>query len=215
MLLKNLDLTTALRPSYLPDEVLLFVQDNVGLYEGKFKLPNHQMGQVYLTSHRICYVDQKKPRINSVALDLKDVDRYDFYAGFLKSSAKVTIVAKPLKHSGLHGRALSSAASPSRGSSTSPARLDTGYRSPAEPSKATTATWVCTICSFSNPVPANFDPSAANAHTPLPACLTCGIKPTLSHVLKAAISHASNRSWYAQVWTDWPRLKSPATERIY
>jgi ESCRT-II complex subunit VPS36 len=34
MFLKNLDLTTALRPSYLPDEVLLFVQDNVGLYEG-------------------------------------------------------------------------------------------------------------------------------------------------------------------------------------
>ena len=34
MFLKNVDLTTALRPSYLPDEVLLFVQDNVGLYEG-------------------------------------------------------------------------------------------------------------------------------------------------------------------------------------
>ena len=36
MFLKQLDLTTALRPSYLPDEVLLFVQDNVGLYEGYF-----------------------------------------------------------------------------------------------------------------------------------------------------------------------------------
>jgi hypothetical protein len=34
MFLKNIDLTTALRPAYLPDEVLLFVQDNVGLYEG-------------------------------------------------------------------------------------------------------------------------------------------------------------------------------------
>jgi hypothetical protein len=34
MFLKSIDLTTALRPSYLPDEVLLFVQDNVGLYEG-------------------------------------------------------------------------------------------------------------------------------------------------------------------------------------
>lgn len=34
MFLKRIDLTTALRPSYLPDEVLLFVQDNVGLYEG-------------------------------------------------------------------------------------------------------------------------------------------------------------------------------------
>ncbi|KAI8165333.1 hypothetical protein K4K49_008615 [Colletotrichum sp. SAR 10_70] len=75
MFLKHIDLTTALRPSYLPDEVLLFVQDNVGLYEGKFKLPHQQNGQVYLTSHRICYVDKEEPRKHSVALDLKDVDR--------------------------------------------------------------------------------------------------------------------------------------------
>ena len=34
MSLKHIDLTTALRPAYLPDEVLLFVQDYVGLYEG-------------------------------------------------------------------------------------------------------------------------------------------------------------------------------------
>ena len=34
MFLQPLDLTTALRPSLLPDEALLFVQDAVGLYEG-------------------------------------------------------------------------------------------------------------------------------------------------------------------------------------
>ena len=34
MSLQPLDLTTALRPSLLPDETLLFVQDAVGLYEG-------------------------------------------------------------------------------------------------------------------------------------------------------------------------------------
>ncbi|KAF5583706.1 VPS36-like protein [Fusarium pseudocircinatum] len=67
-------------------------------------------------------------------------------------------------------------------------------RAPPEPPAVTSATWVCTICSFSNPVPSNFDPTSANAHTPLPPCLACGIKPTLSHVLKAAISGASNRS---------------------
>jgi ESCRT-II complex subunit VPS36 len=101
MFLKQIDLTTALRPSYLPDEDLLFVQDNVGLYEGyvqdvtaqpkqmkgvncvelcrKYKLPNQQNGQVYLTSHRICYVDKEEPRKHSVALDLKDIERYEFY----------------------------------------------------------------------------------------------------------------------------------------
>jgi hypothetical protein len=34
MFLQPLDLTTALRPSLLPEEILLFVQDAVGLYEG-------------------------------------------------------------------------------------------------------------------------------------------------------------------------------------
>lgn len=34
MFLHQLDLTTALRPSLLPEETLLFVQDAVGLYQG-------------------------------------------------------------------------------------------------------------------------------------------------------------------------------------
>ncbi|KAG7116576.1 Vacuolar protein-sorting-associated protein 36 like [Verticillium longisporum] len=202
MFLKSIDLTTALRPSYLPDEVLLFVQDNVGLYEGKYKLPHHQNGQVYLTSHRICYVDKEDPRTHSVALELKDVDRYEFYAGFLKSSAKITLIPKPLKRSSLMARA--SAISPATGrpsshigpgsGSNTPASSDGPYRPPSEQQSVSSATWVCTICSFSNPVPSNFDPTTANIHTPLPPCLACGIKPSLAHVLKAAISNATNRS---------------------
>jgi len=47
----------------------------------KYKLPNQQNGQVYLTSHRICYVDKADPRKLSVALDLKDVERYEHYVG--------------------------------------------------------------------------------------------------------------------------------------
>ena len=34
MLFQQVELSTALRPSLLPDETLLFVQDAVGLYEG-------------------------------------------------------------------------------------------------------------------------------------------------------------------------------------
>jgi ESCRT-II complex subunit VPS36 len=79
MFLRPLDLTTALRPSLLPEEVLLFVQDAVGLYEGKFKIPNYQNGQAYLTSHRVCYVDNEDPRKFSVAVDLQDVDHPEFY----------------------------------------------------------------------------------------------------------------------------------------
>ncbi|KAI0817738.1 EAP30/Vps36 family-domain-containing protein [Xylaria sp. FL0064] len=191
MFLKQIDLTTALRPSYLPDEVLLFVQDNVGLYEGKYKLPNQQCGQVYLTSHRICYVDAQQPRKYSVALDLSDVERYEFYAGFLKSSAKVTLIPKPAKRASLQSRARAAAAS----SSSSPLPTsDSLLRSPpSNHSQTSAATWVCTICSFPNPVLSNFDPTTATAHTPLPPCLACGIKPSLTDVLKAAISNVASR----------------------
>ncbi|KAK3986538.1 EAP30/Vps36 family-domain-containing protein [Cladorrhinum sp. PSN332] len=199
MFLKKIDLTTALRPSYLPDEDLLFVQDNVGLYEGKYKLPNQQNGQVYLTSHRICYVDKAEPRKYSVALDLKDVERYEFYAGFLKSSAKITLIPKAPKRASLQPR---SPAVTTAGSS-SPSQRS----SPVEPSPVSTATWVCTICSFSNPVPSNFDPTTANEHTPLPPCLACGIKPTLTHVLKAAISNATSRQ------PGTPTLQTPSPIR--
>ncbi|KAK0702051.1 EAP30/Vps36 family-domain-containing protein [Lasiosphaeria miniovina] len=197
MFLKQIDLTTALRPSYLPDEDLLFVQDNVGLYEGKYKLPNHQIGQVYLTSHRVCYVDKADPRKNSLAIDLKDVERYDYSAGFIKTSAKISLVPKATKRSSLQPWAPGLASNHSRSATSSPVQrtADGAHRSPPvnQPS-AGTATWVCTICSFSNPVPSNFDPSTASAHTPLPPCLACGIKPTLTHVLKAAISNATSRS---------------------
>ncbi|TAQ85220.1 hypothetical protein B7494_g6465 [Chlorociboria aeruginascens] len=195
MFLKHLDLTTALRPSYLPDEVNLFVQDNVGLYEGKYKIPHHQNGHVYLTSHRICYVDNEDPRKNSAAIELKEVDRYEFYAGFLKSSAKITIVPKPSKRSSLLSRAVTGFTSPSRSATASPpSRTESPFHLPnPEPSPASIATWICPICSFSNPVPSNFDPSTANEHTPLAPCLACGIKPPFALVLKASISNAANR----------------------
>ncbi|KAI1143090.1 Vps36-domain-containing protein [Hypoxylon sp. FL0543] len=195
MFLKQIDLTTALRPSYLPDEVLLFVQDNVGLYEGKYKLANQQNGKVYLTSHRICYVDKQEPRKHSVALDLRDVERYEFYAGFLKSSAKITLIPKPAKRGSLQSRAAAATSTASRSGGASPLPAsDSPFRTPSSSTpQPTSATWICTICSFPNPVPSNFDPTTANAHTPLPPCLACGIKPALTHILKATISSVTNR----------------------
>lgn len=114
-------------------------------------------------------------------------------AGFLKSSAKITLVPKPSKRrSALQSQP---SGSPLRSGAASPAPRSNGAARGvvAEPPVTSTATWVCTICSFSNPVPSNFDPATANAHTPLPPCLACGIKPALTHVLKAAISSATSR----------------------
>ncbi|KAF2762930.1 Vps36-domain-containing protein [Pseudovirgaria hyperparasitica] len=196
MFLYHLDLTTALRPSLLQDESLLYVQDVVGLYEGKYKIPQYQNGHAYLTSHRACYVDNEEPRRNSVAVNLKDVDRADFYAGFLKSSAKVSMFPKASKH-GLgqfhtlqsHNTRHSPSTTPT--SQSSPLRPLTPAPPPAPAN--INATWICPICSFSNPVPSNFDAATANARTPLPPCLACGIKPPLITVTKAALSALSNR----------------------
>ncbi|KAF2395748.1 Vps36-domain-containing protein [Trichodelitschia bisporula] len=174
MLLRRLDLTTALRPSLLPDETLLFVQNAVGLYEGKFKIPQYQNGHAYLTSHRACYVDNAEPRKHSVAIDLKEVNRPEFYAGFLKSSPKVTLYAKPARF---------------------------GARSDSFHPPSSNATWVCPICSFSNPVPSNFDPATASSHTQIPPCLACGIKPPVHHVVKAALRQA-------------PAAESQSTDRV-
>ncbi|RAL13677.1 ESCRT-II subunit protein VPS36 [Aspergillus homomorphus CBS 101889] len=189
MFFKPLDLTTALRPALLPDETLLFVQDAVGLYEGKYKIPNYQNGHAYLTSHRVCYVAVEEPRKYSVGIDLKEVDRAEYQAGFLKSSPKITLYPKPPKST--LSKSKSAGASPSRGQS--PSISASRPQIQPTPPKPINATWVCPICSFSNPVPSNFDPSTATVSTPIPPCLACGIKPPLATLLKAVITATANR----------------------
>ncbi|KAI9888151.1 MAG: hypothetical protein M1823_000086 [Watsoniomyces obsoletus] len=193
MFLYQLDLTTALRPLLESDETLLFLQDAVGLYRGKDKIPTCQNGQAYLTSHRICYVDHDKPREHSVAINLKDVDRFDLQAGFLKSSPKIRIYPKRLRRPLDHGPSplRSHSASPSLGGAPS----DHGPSSslPSTPRQGH-GTWICAICSFANPIPSNFDPTTVNAHTPFPTCLACGVLPAVTDILKAAISQASGRN---------------------
>ncbi|OJD37378.1 vacuolar protein sorting protein [Diplodia corticola] len=215
MFIHRLDLTTALRPELLPDEALLFVQDAVGLYEGKYKIPDYQDGHAYLTSHRVCYVDNKEPRKSSVAVSLKDVERPEFYAGFLKSSPKVTVYPKPNKRPNL---AATRGPVPISGSSAgySPASTPPRHGSPLRPLPTTpapppsaSATWVCPICSFSNPVPSNFDPALANTNTPLPPCLACGLKPPLVHLIKAAI--AANRQVQAELPGSQRASECPST----
>ncbi|KAJ5300690.1 tRNA-ribosyltransferase [Penicillium atrosanguineum] len=194
MFFKSLDLTTALRPLLLPDETLLFVQDAVGLYEGKYKIPNYQNGHAYLTSHRVCYVAAEDPRKHSVGIDLKEIDRADYQAGFLKSSPKITIYPKPQKNK---DKLRSANASPAVSQTTlqpvkplSP-HPQSAVPHPSSSPKPINATWICPICSFSNPVPSNFDTTTATPAVNLPPCLACGIKPPFTTVLKAAISAAA------------------------
>jgi ESCRT-II complex subunit VPS36 len=181
-------------------------------FERKYKIPNYQQGYAYLTSLRICYVDERHPRERSIAFDLRDIERIEYQvcakperecahsnppqAGFLKSSPKVTLHPrllrsgrgfKPHADSGATVEAASSSSPVSRANSPfSPSRLST-------PLPPTNATWICPICSFSNPVPSNFEPSTANASNPVAPCLACGIKPPFAVVLKAAVVALSKR----------------------
>jgi ESCRT-II complex subunit VPS36 len=54
-------------------------QVRILMFDRKYKIPDHQNGHAYLTSHRVCYVDNDQPRQNSVGIDLKEVDRYEVY----------------------------------------------------------------------------------------------------------------------------------------
>ena len=168
------------------------MQDGVGLYEGKFKIPDYQNGHAYLTSHRVCYVDNAEPRKYSIAVDLKEIERTEFYAGFLKSSPKITLFPKPSKRASL---AIRSPVPhyPSQGNGSGVSTPRSIAQSPA-PARDVNVTWICPICGFSNPVPSNFDPTTANQHTPLPPCQACGIKPPLALIVKVAIGALSNRT---------------------
>ncbi|KIK98377.1 hypothetical protein PAXRUDRAFT_823931 [Paxillus rubicundulus Ve08.2h10] len=72
-------------------EELLASQDNVGIYDGLQKAPNHQSGTIHVSSHRILFVNSRKPTSQSFSLDLVHVTRTNYYAGLFKSSPKVTL----------------------------------------------------------------------------------------------------------------------------
>ncbi|KAK6521973.1 hypothetical protein TWF281_002546 [Arthrobotrys megalospora] len=177
MAFRKIDLTPALRPLLLPSETLLFVQDAVGLYEGRYKVPNFQNGSAYLTTHRVCFVNNDEPRKYSVALELRDVERFELYNGFLKSSPKITFYLRPSNPSLLNSGDRSASRSPTYSPVPTPPRSSTPL-----PSAALNRQWICPICTFPNPFPSNYSPLA-----PIPPCLTCGVKPNRS-VLDAIIN---------------------------
>ena len=84
-----------------PDEVLIASQGDVGVYDGNAKSPGHQDGVVWITSHRLFWVDKSsigglsRRRGTSFYVELQNVMQSDYYAGFLKSSPKIIIQFNP------------------------------------------------------------------------------------------------------------------------
>ncbi|KAI0060130.1 hypothetical protein BV25DRAFT_1888832 [Artomyces pyxidatus] len=104
------------------DEDNLASQEGVGIYDGTQKAPNHQNGTVYVTSHRLFYIDSAKPRSRSFTLDLSSIVRTEYYAGLFTSSSKVTIHLNTVEE---------------------PSTSTNG--------DAASESWVCEVCNFRNP----------------------------------------------------------------
>lgn len=75
-----------------PDESIIIAQEGVGLYDGKDKDLNHDDGRLHLTTHRLLYLDANRPLQSSLALDLSLVRQTEYWAGFITSSAKITLL---------------------------------------------------------------------------------------------------------------------------
>ncbi|CAK5278253.1 unnamed protein product [Mycena citricolor] len=88
---KPVDGTIPVQALLYDDEVLLATQDNVGVYDGNQKSPNHQSGTVYVSTHRLFYISSEHRRSRSFVMDLSYVTRTEHYAGLFKSSPKVTL----------------------------------------------------------------------------------------------------------------------------
>ncbi|CDO68073.1 hypothetical protein BN946_scf184788.g4 [Trametes cinnabarina] len=142
------------------DEVILVSQDGVGIYDGPQKAPHHQAGTVYITTHRLFYIDASHPFSRSFALDLSHVARTEYYAGLFTSSPKVTLYFKTV-------------AAPVKDNENSGA-VD---RSSAGATVNSIEFWECEVCSNRNPIGMSSSSSMV--------CALCGV-PRSS--LKASIN---------------------------
>ncbi|KAK9460584.1 EAP30/Vps36 family-domain-containing protein [Lipomyces oligophaga] len=166
-----IDLTSARRPLLYPNETDILVQDGIGLYEGNAKVNELQDGRVYLTTHRLCYVDNLHPvSSHAVGLDLSIVVRIQFTPRMLRSSPKIAL------YTTLDGSSASSPQSSGRGTPD----LEFQQRLGRYGALDGAFTWICPICSYSN----SMTVMSAMEGT-IPVCLTCGIKPPNSVIEKA------------------------------
>lgn len=74
-----IDVTSSRLPVLQNKEEIIFVQSHIGLYSGKHKVSEYQDGVLYLTDHRICYVDSTKPTVKSIALELQYIHKIEHF----------------------------------------------------------------------------------------------------------------------------------------
>lgn len=163
------------RPILNQGEHNVYIRDGIGLYQGRLKIKSYQNGRLYLTNKRIIWLDSLDKML-PIAINVAELLKTEFVDGFLRSSPKVKAYLLDTKSSS------STELSTPMNTGTSRVSVDGGYRAPTP--EVTSLNWVCVICLYSNQINSDADLSAT-----LPACVSCGIRPShaqLERVLKEA-----------------------------
>ncbi|KAH7103770.1 EAP30/Vps36 family-domain-containing protein [Auriculariales sp. MPI-PUGE-AT-0066] len=90
--LPKIDGTIPAQAQLNPGEELLASQVGVGLYDDGQKAPNHQLGSIHVTSHRLLFISDEPNVQSSLSLQLALVAQSEHYAGFITSSAKIELI---------------------------------------------------------------------------------------------------------------------------
>ncbi|KAG9014000.1 hypothetical protein FRB94_000197 [Tulasnella sp. JGI-2019a] len=170
---RGVDGSIPIRALLYDDEDLVISQDSVGLYDGKDKSMDHQFGTTHITTHRLFYVDDAKPRSHSITVNLANVRGTEHYAGFLKSSPKVTVFL------GLATTSDSATPPGATPGSDAMSRASTPANDSGSQPRMYLEAWICPICSYSNP------PSANEGR---PKCYLCGVTRDMSATVTLARS---------------------------
>lgn len=159
---QNVLINRSNRPILQDNEYNVYIRDNVGLYQGRSKIMNHQNGRVYLTNKRLIYFDNDDVK-NCIAVELSWFKKANLVARYFRRSPKVTLYIKS-------------------SSTTTDDQVDETNLKNA----VCTLDWVCKICSFNNHVLSSFNFDVDE----LPRCTSCGIRPTKSY-LKSVIEEGA------------------------
>lgn len=81
------------RAALAPGEALLAEQGGVGMYDRQEKVPLRAAGTAVLTTHRLAYIDAARAD-QSCFVRLDTIRQTEHYAGFLKSSPKITVMLR-------------------------------------------------------------------------------------------------------------------------
>lgn len=201
-----------------PSEEVLLLTPGVGLYSGPSKSLPHASGTVYLTTHRIFYIDDVQPHKRSCFIKLSIIRETQFFAGFLKSSPKITLgfrqreedQSASLKTEALDGNA--NGYSEAQTSETNERRSEdwrlnataTDESSNALP----TTSWVCRVCAFSNSLDPGIDKNASVR------CSLCGVSTDVKDLITSGaqktVSANTSSTGYMKGSVKSPSTTTPA-----